>query len=77
MTSMSSARRPVKRQEILPQSSSPWHEGYRAGRDGKGSPKCPYAVGTGEGWSWSSGYVEGKAARFETRQSSIDANTEH
>jgi hypothetical protein len=77
MTPMSSARRPDKRQEILPQSIRPWHEGYRAGRSREGFAKCPYAAGSCEGWSWSSGYIEGEAARFESRQSSIDANTEH
>jgi hypothetical protein len=36
-----------------------WQEGFAAGR--RKDPVCPYAAGTVEGWSWSSGCVEGRA----------------
>jgi len=40
-----------------------WQEGYDAGKRGERASACPYRAGTVEGWSWSSGFVEGKAAR--------------
>jgi ribosome modulation factor len=38
-----------------------WQRGYRAGCLGLSA--CPFPAGTAEGWSWISGYIEGKAAR--------------
>ena len=40
-----------------------WQEGYDAGKRGERVSACPYRARTAEGWSWSSGFVEGKAAR--------------
>ena len=40
-----------------------WQEGYDAGKSGERASACPYRARTVEGWSWSSGFVEGKAAR--------------
>jgi len=39
-----------------------WQEGYRAGC--LGVLTCPHMAGTNESWSWHSGFIEGKAARF-------------
>ena len=40
-----------------------WNRGFEDGEQGKPLHSRPYPVGTTESWSWSSGYVEGKAAR--------------
>ena len=40
-----------------------WNRGFWDGEMGLVLPSCPYAAGTTEGLSWSSGYIEGKAAR--------------
>ena len=40
-----------------------WREGLQDGRQGRPLRACQYAVGSTEHWSWSSGYIEGKAAR--------------
>ena len=40
-----------------------WNQGFYDGEEGKPQHSCPYPVGSTEGWSWSSGYIEGKAAR--------------
>ena len=40
-----------------------WREGFRDGEQSQPLPACPYVVGSTERWSWSSGYIEGKAAR--------------
>ena len=40
-----------------------WNRGFWDGEDGKPLRSCPYPVGTTERWSWSSGYIEGNAAR--------------
>ena len=37
----------------------PWKEGEAAGR--LGLVKCPYPAMTTAGWSWFSGYIEGRA----------------
>jgi hypothetical protein len=62
---------------ILRQNARSWHEGYRAGQHMAGLTNCPYPVGTSESWSWSSGYIEGKAARLESCQHRIDVNRKH
>ena len=62
---------------ILRQNARSWHEGYRAGQCRVSLTACPYTVGTSESWSWSSGYIEGKAARLERRQHTIDVNRKH
>ena len=40
-----------------------WNRGFDDGEAGKPLQSCPYARGTTESLSWSSGYIEGKAAR--------------
>ena len=40
-----------------------WNQGFRDGEEGKPLRFCPYDIGTTERWSWSSGYIEGDAAR--------------
>ncbi len=40
-----------------------WDRGFEDGELGLPLRACPYEIGTTESWSWSSGYVEGKAAR--------------
>lgn len=40
-----------------------WNRGFWDGEAGEPLVSCPFAVGTTESWSWSSGYIEGKAFR--------------
>ena len=40
-----------------------WNQGFRDGEAGKPLWSCPHTVGTTARLSWSSGYIEGKAAR--------------
>ncbi len=40
-----------------------WREGFEAGERGIPSTRCPYPATSRDSWSWSSGYVEGKAKR--------------
>ena len=40
-----------------------WNRGFWDGEQGLPLRSCPYASGTTEGLAWSSGYIEGKAAR--------------
>ena len=40
-----------------------WNQGFWDGELGLPKRLCPYAVGTTERWSWSSGYIEGDALR--------------
>ena len=54
-----------------------WHEGYLAGLRGMRLAARRYPVGSTASWSWSSGYIEGDAARLKKRQTSLDENTEH
>jgi ribosome modulation factor len=44
-------------------SQKAWQEGYDAGKRGERAAACPYRARTVESWSWSSGFVDGKAAR--------------
>lgn len=39
-----------------------WNQGFWDGEEGKPRHSCPYPAGSTEAWSWSSGYIEGKAA---------------
>jgi ribosome modulation factor len=43
-----------------------WQEGYDAGLklDDRYCPYCPYPAGSAETWSWSSGWIEGRAERL-------------
>jgi hypothetical protein len=59
------------------QDARSWDEGYRAGRRGLSLAARRYPVGTTESWSWSSGYIEGDAARLKKRQPSLDGTSEH
>ena len=47
----------------MSQDEHAWARGFDDGELGLPPRACPYASGTTESWSWSSGYVEGKAAR--------------
>ena len=40
-----------------------WNQGFWDGEAGKPRHSCQYPAGSTEAWSWSSGYIEGKAAR--------------
>ena len=40
-----------------------WNQGFWDGEMGLAPRSCPYARGTSDSLSWSSGYIEGKAAR--------------
>ena len=40
-----------------------WNQGFWDGEMGLALRSCPYARGTSDSLSWSSGYIEGKAAR--------------
>ena len=40
-----------------------WNRGFHDGEAATPLRACPYAAGTTERWSWSSGYIEGEAAR--------------
>jgi hypothetical protein len=53
---------------VLRQLPHSWQQGYDAGYLGESG--CPFAFGSNEAWSWSSGYVEGKAARLAKAKSS-------
>ena len=44
-----------------------WREGFRDGEQSQPLRACPYPVGSIERWSWSSGYIEGKAVRQKSR----------
>lgn len=63
--------------KVFRQDAVSWHEGYQAGYRGASLATRPYAAGTNESWSWSSGAIEGKAARLESCQHKIDVNREH
>ena len=59
------------------QDAAAWNEGYRAGLCRRRAAVRPYPVGATKSWSWSSGYIEGNAARLKNRQGSLDGNPEH
>ena len=54
-----------------------WNEGYRAGLRGMSLAARRHPVGSTASWSWSSGYIEGNAARLKNRQQILDGNNEH
>ena len=64
---------------ILRQDARSWHEGYRAGQLGTQPAACPDSASSTESWSWSSGYIEGKAARQKARKAvkGLDEISEH
>ena len=59
------------------QDARAWTEGYQAGLRGPRLTARRYPVGTTMNWSWSSGFIEGDAARHKNRQPSLDENKEH
>ena len=65
--------------KILRQDARAWNAGYRAGQLGTRRPVCPDSASTTESWSWSSGYIEGKAARQKAREAvkGLDEISEH
>jgi ribosome modulation factor len=77
MTTASSLPSARDDNRILRQNARSWQEGYRAGLRQARLADCPYTIGTNESWSWSSGYIEGKAARLESCQCKIDVNRKH
>ena len=54
-----------------------WNEGYRAGLHGISLAARRYLVGSTASWSWSSGFIEGNAARLKNRQQTLDRTNEH
>lgn len=48
---------------MIRQDPKAWQEGYDAGKRGEPLSSCPYPVKSDEALAWSSGYIEGKAAR--------------
>ena len=63
---------------VLRQDARSWQDGYRSGCCGLGVAHGD-GVGGFDGWSWSSGYIEGKADRCKAREVVIrlDAVSEH
>ena len=61
-------RHQLQEDRILRQDARSWHEGYRAGQLGAQPATCPDSASSTESWSWSSGYIEGKAARLAKGQ---------
>ena len=65
LTARTACRRDKPQEDnILRQDARSWHEGYRAGLRGTSLTVPPYPAGSTENWAWSSGYIEGKAARL-------------
>ena len=65
LTTRTACRRDKQQEDnILRQDARSWHEGYRAGLRGTSLTERPYPAGSTENWQWSSGYIEGKAARL-------------
>jgi hypothetical protein len=54
--------------KVLRQDPHAWQQGYDAGCLRKSA--CPYAANSCQGWAWSSGYLEGKAAHIAKPKSS-------
>ena len=49
---------------MIKQDPKAWREGYDAGMRGDPLSSCPYSALSDEALAWSSGYIEGKAARL-------------
>ena len=66
-------------EKILHQDPRAWHEGYQAGLLGHGRKDCTQQVDATASWSWSSGHIEGKAARLNARNvaTKLDESREH
>lgn len=47
-------------ENVLRMPVEPWNQGYKAGLMGWGAN--PYPAFSLDGWAWSAGYVEGRAA---------------
>jgi ribosome modulation factor len=62
------SHRDPPRDRILRQDGWAWEVGYRAGL--LGVSHCPYHPRSLQAWSWSSGWIEGKAARVAKHESS-------
>jgi hypothetical protein len=50
---------------VLRMDVNAWQEGFDAGFSGQRLSSCQHHVGSVQAWSWSSGYIEGKAKRGE------------
>ena len=70
-------RDPPRTEKIIKQDIKSWHEGYRAGRSGAGSGACPHRAASTESWSWTSGFIEGEAARLKIDDPMLDDTREH
>jgi hypothetical protein len=70
-------RDPSRADRIFKQDVKSWHEGYRAGRSGVDTRTCPHPAASTESWSWSSGFIEGKAARLKNDNPILDDVREH
>ena len=81
LTTGTAYRRPNGREDrILRQDACCWQDGYDAGRSGAPLTSAPCRADTTETWSWTSGYIEGKAARLNRVQTAtikLDANREY
>jgi ribosome modulation factor len=66
-------------EKILRQVPRAWHEGYQAGLLGLGRKDCTHQRHATASWSWSSGHIEGKAARLNARNvaTELDERSEH
>lgn len=49
----------------LQQDATAWQKGFETGDEGRPTSECPYSNDSIEAWSWSSGFVERKAARMQ------------
>jgi hypothetical protein len=49
---------------LLEQDPKTYDQGFKAGRSGFDISACPHPAGCNESWSWTSGFIEGKARRL-------------
>jgi ribosome modulation factor len=49
---------------VLTMPLEPWNQGYKAGFMGWAA--CPYPALSNDGWAWSAGYIEGRAAHAKS-----------
>ena len=54
--------------DALSMPSDAWEAGFRSGKEKPLHDRCPYPAASPEAWAWSSGRIEGQAARdgYET-----------
>ena len=49
---------------VFQQDAASYDSGFKAGRSGLDVSACPHPAGCNESWSWTSGFIEGKARRL-------------